>query len=838
MKKTGLFLIILLISNSLRAQLSVDMNVWELINLQQLTMPVFSDTKNTDGNTFGTSDLLSSAKVNFDVPANSRSRVEIGPDSLLSDQPEPGSLVLLSGYLSVERWAKATLNVTMNAVYEIYLDDELLKSQKNAELNTNKIDLKLSRGNHRVVIKCLSPDKPMKLHALFTCDVEFADCNAVWNLNAVRYCTIRDVLEGNQLSSAKISPSGKYVLINYSEVLSGSGKSRSYSEIYDLEKKRNITVWRNKDLRHMGWLPRTDRLSYTAIQDEESELFVYDPQTGVEKSIAKGIKDLSGFRWSPGEDYIIATTTKKAEKPGDLKRIFANDDRIPGFRDRLFLHLIDVTSGNIRQLTAGNLSANLHDIKPDGSGILFSSSRTDHSETPFRKQNLYEMDIRTHVLDTVWKDQSYAGSCQYSPDGTKLLVKGGPDCFDGLGINVGEGLIPNSYDQQLYIFDLQSRQAEAMTRDFDPAVDAAYWSKDNRIYLSATYKDYKNLYRYDLKNRSFNQIGLQTDVLSDIDFAYEKPVAVYSGSGISTPKKLFVILLDKAVSSLISFPEKDRFEQIRFGESEDWNFTNRNGTTIYGRIYYPPHYDAGKKYPLIVNFYGGTTPTDRSFGGRYPKEVWAANGYLVYVLQPGGATGFGQNFSALHVNGWGLDAIDDIIEGTEKLIGAHPSVDAEHVGCIGASYGGFTTMLLQTRTGIFKTAISHAGISAISSYWGEGYWGYSYNAGAAKFSYPWNRKDIYVDNSPLYNADKFQNSILLLHGTSDTNVPVGESLQYYAALKLLGKEVEMVLVDGEDHWILDYRKRLKWHDTIMSWFDLKLKNQPQQWQELYPEKNL
>ncbi len=210
----------------------------------------------------------------------------------------------------------------------------------------------------------------------------------------------------------------------------------------------------------------------------------------------------------------------------------------------------------------------------------------------------------------------------------------------------------------------------------------------------------------------------------------------------------------------------------------------------------------------------------------------------MYVLQPSGATGFGQDFSALHVNGWGFDAIDDIIDGTKKFLESHPTADSGNVGCIGASYGGYTTMLLQTRTDIFKTAISHAGISSITSYWGEGYWGYSYNTGAAKFSYPWNRRDIYVENSPVYNADKFQNSILLLHGTADTNVPVGESLQYYAALKILGKDVEMVLVDDQNHWVLDYKKRIEWHYTIMSWFDMKLKNQPQQWNDLYPEKNL
>ncbi|MFO7827531.1 MAG: prolyl oligopeptidase family serine peptidase, partial [Bacteroidales bacterium] len=425
-----------------------------------------------------------------------------------------------------------------------------------------------------------------------------------------------------------------------------------------------------------------------------------------------------------------------------------------------------------------------------------------------------------------------------SPDGTKLLVQGGPECFGDIGVNVSDDRIPNSYDSQLYIFDLISKKIDPITKTFDPTIHSAEWITEKEIYLSVGEKDYINLYKYDLKSQAFNKIDVDVEVLSDFDIAKNKPVAVYSGTSISTPKKLYSLNLKKESSTLLAFPEKERFANIKFGKTEPWNFTNKNGTTIYGRVYYPPHYDENKKYPVIVNYYAGTSPIERSFGGRYPINNWAANGYIVYVLQPSGATGFGQDFSALHVNGWGYDAIDDIIYGSKKFLEAHPTADAKNVGCIGASYGGYTTMLIQTRTDIFKTAISHAGISSITSYWGEGYWGYTYNAGAAKNSYPWNRKDIYVENSPVYNADKFQNSILLLHGTDDTNVPVGESLQYYAALNILGKDVEMVLVDGQDHHILDYKKRIQWHYTIISWFDKKLKQQPQQWNELYPEKNL
>jgi dipeptidyl aminopeptidase/acylaminoacyl peptidase len=163
-------------------------------------------------------------------------------------------------------------------------------------------------------------------------------------------------------------------------------------------------------------------------------------------------------------------------------------------------------------------------------------------------------------------------------------------------------------------------------------------------------------------------------------------------------------------------------------------------------------------------------------------------------------------------------------------------VDKKRVGCIGASYGGFMTMLLMTKTDMFATAISHAGISSISSYWGEGYWGYSYSAMATANSFPWNRKDIYVNQSPLFAADKIKTPLLLLHGASDTNVPVGESIQLYTALKLLNRPVELIQVDDQDHHIMQYSKRILWTKTILAWFDRWLKDQPEWWNEMYSDK--
>ena len=274
------------------------------------------------------------------------------------------------------------------------------------------------------------------------------------------------------------------------------------------------------------------------------------------------------------------------------------------------------------------------------------------------------------------------------------------------------------------------------------------------------------------------------------------------------------------------------------GEIKDWKFKASDGTEISGYYCLPPGFDPNKKYPLIVYYYGGTTPTTRSMGTPYAAQLFASRNYVVYVVNPSGTIGFGQEFSARHVNAWGQRTADDIIEGTRQFCREHTYVDASRIGCLGASYGGFMTQYLQTCTDLFAAAASHAGISNVTSYWGEGYWGVGYNAVAAAQSYPWTNPDLFTKQGSLFNADKINTPLLLLHGTADTNVPVGESIQLYNALKVLGKTVEFIQVDGENHFISDYPKRVLWHNSIMAWFAKWLQQSPEWWNDIYPERRL
>ena len=272
---------------------------------------------------------------------------------------------------------------------------------------------------------------------------------------------------------------------------------------------------------------------------------------------------------------------------------------------------------------------------------------------------------------------------------------------------------------------------------------------------------------------------------------------------------------------------------LELAQAEPFGFRTADGDSIDGWWYRPLHPAPGPA-PLVVYYYGGAVST---LGGIDPTHQWlAANGYAVYVLNPRGAHTYGHAFADAHVNDWGELAGADVIAGARALLAAHPELDAARVGCYGGSYGGFLTMHLLTRTDLFAAAVSMYGISDIASYWGEGIWGSTYGDMALARSYPWNRPDIFADRSPLYHADRIVTPLLLLHGDADLNVPPGESEQMFTALKLLGREVELVRFAGEDHGISGtWANRTAHRTMLLEWFDRWLKHEPAAWNARWAE---
>ena len=439
--------------------------------------------------------------------------------------------------------------------------------------------------------------------------------------------------------------------------------------------------------------------------------------------------------------------------------------------------------------------------------------------------DIYIYDLATKKTDNITEEnKGYDTNPQYSPDGKYIAWQSMER--DGYEADLN----------RLFIMNLETGEKRFVSKAFESNVDAFIWSADAKmIYFTGVWHGESQIYALDLANDSVKAITSGMYDYEGVALFGDRLIA--KRHSMSMGDEIYAVELDGSATQLTQ-ENKHIYEQLEMGKVEGRWMKTTDGKQMLTWVIYPPQFDPNKKYPMIVYYYGGTTPTTRGISNPYCAQLFASRDYVVYVIQPSGTIGFGQEFSARHVNAWGKRTADDIIEGTKQFCKEHPFVDEKKIGCLGASYGGFMTQYLQTQTDIFAAAVSHAGISDVTSYWGEGYWGYSYNAIAAADSYPWKDPDLFTKQGSLFNADKINTPLLLLHGTVDTNVPIGESIQLFNALKILGKTVEFVTVDGENHFISDYDKRIKWHNSIMAWFARWLQDQPEWWKEMYPERHL
>ncbi len=805
--------------------------------------PWMADSVNVKGEKFSMEGVLDSP-LSFTLLNKGK---EVTVAQLLADKQD--ALHLASFCVSNTQRTKATIAVEGLEQYRLFVDGEQVA------VNGDKAETILTPSQHTVVIKYLtrknasSDKKSIKL----TVTAANGAPLSVGDAAAKRAYNIYDVICAPNYPSVSISPNGKFIVVRKTWV-DRKGNNHSISELRNSQTNRVMATFEES----VKWMPASNKLYFTqkasdsSIAGEEKQdgtlqLITINPLTMEREVLAANIPD-GWFQFTPDEKTLIYTlTTEGRKKDPQVYDVKEPEDRQPGWRERSNLAKYDLASGILQPLTFGYHNIYLMDISADSRYLLIGKEEERLTKRPTTLTSFYRLDLgsmnassaTTPKVETLIEKGEFLNSAQFSPDGKSILVSASPEAFNGIGKNVEEGQTPSMIDTQLYLMTLSDKKVRPLTRDFNPNVQSVDWSKaDGNIYFTAEDKDCVHLFQLNPKSGKFTLLKTPEEYIKSFSLASSAAEMAFSGQSASNADRLYKMNTKALKSQLVDDLSARELKDVELGECKAWNFVNSRGDTLCCRYYLPPHFDAAKKYPMIVNYYGGCSPTSRMFQSRYPHHVYAAMGYVVLVVNPSGATGFGQKFSARHVDTAGEGVAEDIISSTQAFCDEHAFVNRKKIGCIGASYGGFMTQYLQTKTDLFAAAISHAGISDHTSYWGEGYWGYSYSEVSMANEYPWTNKHLFVDQSPLYNADKIHTPLLFVHGTADNNVPVGESIQLYTALKLLGRPTAMVLVDGQDHHIIDYEKRLKWQNTIFAWFAKWLQDDASWWTEMYGDEKM
>ncbi|MEJ6475493.1 alpha/beta hydrolase family protein [Pseudoalteromonas piscicida] len=739
------------------------------------------------------------------------------PLSKVSQLTIPG-LQALKFNFTTERFVSGKLKLEGIEKAKVFLNGE-------AVTGVSEIQLDVAKGDHQILVVAEQVNDWNKV------DINFdgkADHDIITLTDKqTKALSAKQLFDAPTVSAISLSPNGEYYITTVRHYNDEKGNTAITETTLYNEDGEALHHFDGMNAGSFAWRDDSEKLTYLS----DNKAYIFDLKTAKRTQVASQLNGASSITFFD-EDTLIFEWTNSGKEEGKLTKHYQGlEDRWSYARTQSQIFLLDISSGLLNPVTVGNQSHRLADFDAKSKTILATRNQQDYAQPPHMLTELVEINLSDNQQKVIGQYRTF-NNAQYTKDG--IYVTAGPDFADGAGRNLPEGMLANNYDGQLYLMDRNGQNVKALSKNFDPAIGSFTVLNNGDVVLKATDEDRQQLFFFDQSKSRFKKLNTELDVVESYSVSEERSAEIlFTGTTASTPQQLKSMSTSDSRADTLWRSQDIAYQNAEIADLEEFNFTNQEGVEIKGRVYLPHGLDKSKKYPALVYYYGGTSPVTRGFTGRYPFNLWAAKGYVVYVLQPTGATGFGQKFSAEHVNAWGEHTANDIIMGTKEFVKAYPFVDDKRLGNLGASYGGFMTMLLTTKTDLFSASISHAGISNITSYWGQGWWGYLYSGEASKGSFPWNNPTLYSQHSPVFNADKVSTPLLLIHGDADTNVPPGESHNMYTALKILGQDVELVEYKGADHQIFARDKRFHWWNTMLAYFDKHLKQEPQWWEHLY-----
>ncbi len=664
----------------------------------------------------------------------------------------------------------------------------------------------------------------LTLALLFITAVASADNNTLKNI---------DVFELEVATDTQISPDGSRIA--YSRVSKDIMTDRSVSNIWivdaDGEHHRPLLSGA-ESYGSPRWSPTGDRLAYvTSVAERGSQIHVRWMDTGQTAMLSNVRGGPSSLTWSPDgkqiafEMFVKADDASLASPPPapegaewapavkviDQMRYRADG---AGYLEHGNSHLfvLSADGGSPRKITSGDrdYSGPLAWSK-DGRRIYFAGNLQDEWEHDPMEAEIWWVELGSGELKQLTDRDGPDFSPTVSPDGSRLAYLGFDDKKMGY------------HNSDVYVMDLDDGSVEVLTAEFDRSIDDVQWDRSsNRLYVQYDDRGKTNVATLSMRGEvssvadDVGGVGLgrpytsgSFSVANNGAYAYtagrpDRPADVAVGRGSKPPKRLTGLNED-----LLGNRDLGAVEEITWQSSAD-------DLEVQGWLVTPPDFDSGKKYPFILEIHGGPFA---AYGPQFSSEVqlYAAAGYVVLYTNPRGSTSYGDEFAnEIHHNYPGQD-YDDLMSGVDAVI-ARGFVDEESLFVTGGSGGGVLTAWIVGKTDRFRAAVVAKPVINWSSF--------SLTSDGAPFysmywfeKMPWEDPDAYWARSPLSLVGNVTTPTALLTGEVDYRTPLGQSEQFYQALKIRKVDTILVQIPEASHGIVARPSHLIAKvDNILAWF--------------------
>ena len=385
---------------------------------------------------------------------------------------------------------------------------------------------------------------------------------------------------------------------------------------------------------------------------------------------------------------------------------------------------------------------------------------------------------------------------------------------------------------RLCVYDLKEGTKTYVTESFDSNVDDYCWAPDARtLFFIGVWNATENLYRTNLEG----DVNMLTEDWADfgsVQMLNDKQLLMERHS-YTEPADLYVVtpgkdLEDNTEITQITNVNKEILDQLGKPSVEQYWVKTTDNKEMLTWVILPPHFDKAKKYPTLLFCEGGPqSPVSQFWSYRWNFFIMASQGYVIVAPNRRGLPGFGQEWLEEISGDWTGQCMDDYLSAIDFACDELPYVDRDHLGAVGASFGGFSVYYLAGHhDGRFKCFIAHDGAFNLEAMYTEteenwfSNWEYD--------DAPWNKdmtaraKKTY-DNSPHRFVDKWDTPILCIHGEKDYRINATQGMSAFNAARMRGIEAELLIFPDENHWVLKPQNGILWQRTYFEWLDRWLK---------------
>ena len=653
-----------------------------------------------------------------------------------------------------------------------------------------------------------------------------------------------------RIGSVAVSPDEKQIA--YSVAYYSVPENKSNNELFvmnaDGSSNRQITrdSWQESQ---PVWIKDGKKIAFLCNESGSSQVWEMNPDGTERKQLTRYEGDIEGFAFSPdGKKLLFIAQVKTVQSTADKHPDLPKATGII-VTDLMYKHWDEWVTTAPHPFVAdfdGNGISNVQDIldgepyespmKPWG-GIeqLAWSPASDKVAYTCRKKtglayavstnsDIYIYDLATGKTENITEEnKGYDTNPQYSPDGKYIAWQSMER--DGYEADLN----------RLFVMDLATGEKRFVSRAFESNVDAFLWNKDSQsIYFIGVWHGETQIYNIGLAdNDSLNRLTDGMHDYASLALCGDKLIA--KRHSMSMGDEIYAVNNTRsgnafAEAEQLTSENKQIYDQLEMGKVEARWMTTTDGKQMLTWVIYPPQFDPNKKYPTLLFCEGGPqSPVSQFWSYRWNFQIMAANDYIIVAPNRRGLPGFGVEWNEAISGDYGGQCMKDYFTAIDEMA-KEPFVDKDRLGCVGASFGGFSVYWLAGHHDKrFKAVIAHDGIFNMEMQYleTEEKWFANWDMGGAYWEKDNATAQRTFANSPHLFVDKWDTPILCIHGEKDFRILANQAMAAFDAAVMRGVPAELLIYPDENHWVLKPQNGVLWQRTFFEWLDKWLKSAKQ-----------